>query len=152
CQVCHREETDQLVKDVYERQDKIIESRNQLEELLVRAHVEAKKAWELGASEKQMKDILMDIRHAQWRWDYVAASHGASFHSPVESGRVLSKGLSKASEARVKLARVLAELGFNKPVAYPDISSKAKAQKYIGLDMEKLNSEKEKFMEEGVDG
>ena len=152
CQVCHREETDQLVKDVYERQDKIIESRNQLEELLVRAHVEAKKAWELGATEEQMADILMDIRHGQWRWDYIAASHGASFHSPVESGRVLSKGLAKAADARLKLSRLLAELGYNKPVEYPDISSKAKAQKYIGLDMEKLNSEKEKFMEEVVDG
>jgi nitrite reductase (cytochrome c-552) len=151
CQVCHREETESLVQDVYERQDKIIESRNQLEKLLVRAHVEAKKAWELGATEEQMKDILMDIRHGQWRWDYVAASHGASFHSPVESGRVISKGITKASDARVKLARLLADLGYNQPVDYPDISTKAKAQKYIGLDMKKLNSEKQQFMEEVVD-
>ena len=45
CQVCHREETLKLVQNVYERQDKIIENRDKLEELLVRAHLEAKKAW-----------------------------------------------------------------------------------------------------------
>lgn len=61
CQVCHREETERLVQDVYERQDKIAESTNQLEKLLVSAHVEAKKAWDLGATEEQMHDILMDI-------------------------------------------------------------------------------------------
>jgi len=84
CQVCHRQETDRLLRDVYERQDKIIENRDKLEELLVRAHVEAKHAWDLGVTEEDMQEILQDIRHAQWRWDYAAAAHGASFHSPVE--------------------------------------------------------------------
>ncbi|HOS73232.1 MAG TPA: ammonia-forming cytochrome c nitrite reductase subunit c552, partial [Bacteroidales bacterium] len=45
CQVCHREETDKLVQDVYSRQDKIMENRIILETLLVRCHVEAKTAW-----------------------------------------------------------------------------------------------------------
>jgi nitrite reductase (cytochrome c-552) len=152
CQVCHREETSELLANVYERQDKIKESRDKLEELLVRAHVEAGKAWELGAGEKEMQTILMDIRHAQWRWDYIAASHGASFHSPIESARVLSSGITIAQNARIKLARVLANLGFNEEVQYPDIATKEKAQEFIGLDMEKLNSEKEQFLEEVVPG
>ena len=147
CQVCHRQETERLVRDVYERQDKIIENRNKLEELLVRAHVEAKKAWELGATEKKMQDILMDIRHAQWRWDYAAASHGASFHSSVETGRVISTGITLAEEARLKLARLLADLGHNEEIPYPDISSKAKAQAYIGLDIKQLNLEKSEFLQ-----
>lgn len=150
CQVCHREETSELLANVYERQDKIKESRDQLEQLLVRAHVEAGKAWELGASEKEMQTILMDIRHAQWRWDYIAASHGASFHSPIESARVLSSGITIAQNARIKLARVLAALGFNEEVQYPDIATKEKAQEYIGLDIEKLNADKEQFMKEVV--
>ena len=50
-----------------------------------------------------------------------------------------------AQEARVKLARVLSDLGHNKPVDMPDISTKEKAQEYIGLDMEKLEKEKEEF-------
>ena len=93
--------------------------------MLVRAHVEAKKAWDLGASETQMKDILMGIRHAQWRWDYVAASHGGSFHSPVESSRIISTGITTVQETRLKLARLFAEFGFNEEVPYPDISTKA---------------------------
>lgn len=150
CQVCHREETARLIADVYERQDRIIENRDKLEELVVRAHVEAKWAWELGASEKQMKDILMDIRHSQWRWDYAAASHGGSFHSPVEISRVIASGITIAQEGRIKLSRLLADLGHNKEVAYPDISTKAKAQAFIGLDADKLRSEKAEFLKTAV--
>ncbi len=145
CQVCHREETDELVKNVYERQDKIIENRNNLEVLLVRAHVEAKKAWDLGATEDQMKAILSDIRKAQWRWDFSAASHGASFHAPIEISRLIANGIVFVQDARVKLARLLAQKGITDEISYPDITTKAKAQQYIGLDMAKLNAEKAEF-------
>lgn len=147
CQVCHREETEKLIRDVYSRQDKIIENRNILETLLVRCHVEAKTAWEKGATEEQMKDILSDIRKAQWRWDFSAAGHGNSFHSPVELGRIISGGIAISQEARVKLARLLASLGYNQEVPYPDISTKEKAQEFIGLDMKKHNSDKKVFIE-----
>jgi nitrite reductase (cytochrome c-552) len=146
CAVCHREKTITLIKNVYDRQDKIIQNRDKLEELLVRAHVEAKKAWELGATEIQMKEILMDIRHAQWRWDYSAASHGASFHSPVEIGRVVASGIDIAQEGRIKLARLLASKGFIDEIPYPDISTKEKAQAFIGLDMIKMKEEKDIFI------
>jgi nitrite reductase (cytochrome c-552) len=150
CQVCHREETSQLIADVYSRQDKIIENRDKLEELLVRAHVEAGKAWELGAGEEQMQEILMGIRHAQWRWDYAAASHGASFHSPLEVSRVISTGINIVQETRISLSRLLAGLGYNQEVPYPDISTKEKAQKYIGLDMDKLEKEKQEFIKKVI--
>jgi len=35
-------------------------------------------------------------------------------------------------------------------VPYPDISTKAKAQEFIGLDMPKLNSEKQQFIKEVI--
>ncbi len=152
CQVCHREETERLIKDVYSRQDKIMENRSILEKLLVRCHIEAKTAWNKGASEEQMKEILNDIRHAQWRWDFSAAGHGNSFHSPVELSRIISGGINIAQEARIKLARLLASLGYNQEIPYPDISTKAKAQAYIGLDMKKLNEEKKIFLETVVPG
>lgn len=147
CQVCHREETEKLVRDVYSRQDKILENRDILEKLLVRGHVEAKAAWDKGASEEQMKPVLSDIRRAQWRWDFAAAGHGNSFHSPVETGRIISAGIAMAQEARIKLSRILASLGHNEEVPYPDISTKEKAQKYLELDMETLRSEKELFLQ-----
>ncbi|GAA3590740.1 ammonia-forming cytochrome c nitrite reductase [Flavivirga amylovorans] len=145
CQVCHREDADKLKQNVYERQRKASENRLKLEDFIVKAHIEAKKAWDLGATEEQMKDILMDIRHAQWRWDYSAAAHGASFHSPVETARVMGSAFTVIQEGRLKLARLLAELGHNEPVEMPDISTKEKAQEYIGLDVEKMKQDKEAF-------
>lgn len=47
----------------------------------------------------------------------------------------------------MKLARLLASLGYNEEVPYPDISTKAKAQAFIGLDMDKLNNDKKMFVE-----
>ena len=57
---------------------------------------------------------------------------------------------SIVQDARVKLARLLAELGHNKPVDMPDISTKDKAQEYIGLDMDKLRKEKAEFKQNVV--
>jgi len=145
CMVCHKEKTDDLIKNVYDNQDRIIENRDALEKLIVRMHVEAKTAWELGATEDQMKDILQDIRHAQWRWDMVAASHGGSFHAPVELGRVMGTAIEIAQEGRLKLAKLLISLGHSGDVPYPDIATKAKAQEFIGLPMEKLIKQKEDF-------
>ncbi|MBS3807843.1 MAG: ammonia-forming cytochrome c nitrite reductase subunit c552, partial [Bacteroidales bacterium] len=93
---------------------------------------------------------LMDIRHAQWRWGYIANSHGAPFHSPIECLRVYNTAIGIAQDARLKLSRILANLGYNKDVPVPDISTKAKAQEVVGLDMDKLDRQKEKFMEEVV--
>lgn len=150
CQVCHREETSRLIADVESRQTKIKENVMVLEDLLVKAHIEAKTAWEKGANEKQMEAILMDIRHAQWRWDYSVAAHGASFHSPVETSRIVATGITIAQEARIKITRLLADLGFNKEIEIPDISTKAKAQQFIGLNMSKLNSDKKEFLKNEV--
>ena len=50
-----------------------------LEQELAKAHIEAKFAWDKGATEEQMKDVLALIRQAQWRWDFGVASHGGCF-------------------------------------------------------------------------
>ncbi len=146
CQVCHRESEQTLIKNVYDRQAKLIEIRDQAEVEIVHAHVEAKAAWDAGATEKEMKDVLHLIREAQWFWDYAAASHGGSFHSPVETGRIIAIAIDKGKEARIKLARILAKHGIMEPIPYPDISTKAKAQKFIGLPVEKLKKEKQEFL------
>ena len=150
CQVCHREETEQLVENVTERQEKVIESRHILEKLLAKAHIEAGFAWEKGASEIEMKPVLDLIRKSQWRWDFVAASHGGSFHSPVESSRLLASGINLAQEARIELARILAGKGHNMPVEMPDISTKDKAQAYIGFDAKQAKADKAVFISKVV--
>jgi nitrite reductase (cytochrome c-552) len=40
----------------------------------------------------------------------------------------------------------LIKLNVKFPLSYPDVSTKEKAQKYIGLDMQKLFKEKEEFL------
>ncbi|PIE88328.1 MAG: ammonia-forming cytochrome c nitrite reductase subunit c552, partial [Bacteroidetes bacterium] len=135
-----------LTKNVYERQRKANETRTALEQELAKAHIEAKFAWEKGATDKQMHDALQLIRQAQWRWDFGVASHGASFHAPQEMQRILGSGLERALKARLAISRVLAKLGYLEDVPMPDLSTKAKAQAYIGLDMEKLDSNKEEFL------
>ena len=144
CAVCHRQSEEELLNNVYDRQDKIADLRNKLEIILVSAHYEAKAARDAGAGEERLKPALTLIRQAQWRWDFTAASHGASFHAPLEVASILGNGIIRALEARIELASLLKELGVNE-VTMPDISSKANAQKTIGLDMEKLIREKEEF-------
>ena len=146
CQVCHRESEETLRNNVYERQRKANEIRNRLEEELAAAHIEAKFAWEKGASEAEMKPVLDLIRQSQWRWDFGVASHGASFHAPQEIQRVLSHGLDRALQARLAIAKVLAKHGYTDNVPMPDITTKEKAQKYIGLDIPAERAAKEKFL------
>lgn len=150
CQVCHRESEETLRNNVYESQRKANEIRNRLEKELTTAHIEAKFAWDKGVSEEQMKPVLTLLRQAQWRWDFGVASHGGSFHAPQETQRILSHGLDRALQARLAVSKVLAKRGYTDDVPMPDISSKAKAQKYIGLDMEAERAAKEKFMKEVV--
>ncbi|NCB19195.1 MAG: ammonia-forming cytochrome c nitrite reductase [Bacteroidia bacterium] len=146
CLTCHRDSEEKLMSYVYEYQDKILETRNRVENELVRAHVGAKFAWDKGASEKQMEPVLKLLRGAQWRWDFAVASHGASFHAPVETQRILAHSLDMSYQAQLAVNNVLKSLGVTEEIPVPDISTKEKAQQYIGLDMPKLKADKEKFM------
>jgi nitrite reductase (cytochrome c-552) len=149
CQVCHRESESELINRVYTRQDKILEVRNRLEPELAKAHILTKAAIEAGVTDEELQPVRKLIRQAQWRWDFGVASHGASFHSPVETQRILSQGLDKALQAQLVLKDVFRAQGIDEPTL-PDISTKEKAQLYIGLDMPTLTAQKEEFLEQTV--
>jgi nitrite reductase (cytochrome c-552) len=150
CQVCHTNDAKELIQNVYDRQDKITELRLRAQDAITRAHIEAKMAWDKGATEEEMKPILQNIRHAQWRWDYVVASVGGSFHAPLESARILTTAVDKGQQARIQLAVVLAKHGYTEPVPMPDISTKAKAQEYIGLNMKQLHQDKQDMLKNEI--
>lgn len=150
CQVCHRQSEAELIRNVYDRQDMIKELRTKLEDVLVATHLEAEFAWNHGATEEQMQAALHKIRHAQWRWDYAAATHGGSFHAPLELARTIGDGLHIAHEARRAITAVLADLGHFGPVPLPDVSTKEKAQTYLGIDLEARRAEKQIFLDEVV--
>ncbi|MFV0484164.1 MAG: ammonia-forming cytochrome c nitrite reductase [Bacteroidales bacterium] len=147
CLTCHKETPDQLMQLVYTRQEKAFELRNRLEELLTDAHFEAKYAWDNGATDAQMKESLRLIRQAQWRWDFGVASHGASFHAPQETERILAHGIDRAHDARRAIREVFYALNIQDSYKKPVYANKAEAQKIIGLDMDKLKTEKKEFLE-----
>ena len=145
CQTCHRDSEENLKSYVYQYQDKVLEVRNRLEEELARAHMLAKVAWDNGATQEEMKEVLTLLRQAQWRWDFGVASHGASFHAPVETQRILSHGLDKSLQSQLALQKVLFAHGVT-DVQLADISTKDKTQAYIGLDMATLKGQKAEWL------
>ncbi len=150
CKSCHSQSKEYLLDVTYARQDQVDEMKVKTEDALVRAHIEARAAWDAGAKEEEMKKALTLIRHAQWRWDYSIASHGASFHAPEEVLRLLGSSMERAGEARVELTRILARHGVTEDIPMPDISTKAKAQAFIGLDIPAEQAAKDKFLETTV--
>lgn len=141
CANCHTQDKASLQKVVAERKQAIHDLKIKVEDQLVRAHFEAKAAWDAGATEAEMKPILEDIRHAQWRWDLSIASHGIHMHAPEEGLRMLGSAMDKAADARTKLVRLLATKGITHEIPLPDISTKEKAQAAIGLNMQQINAE-----------
>lgn len=145
CLNCHsgtEKEFNAVVQEKLKRKEELHKKATQV---LAKAHLEAAKAWELGANEKEMKPAQMDIRHAQWRWDFSIAAHGSFFHAPEETLRVLGSAIEVGQEARLKLRAILAKYGAADYQA-PDFSSKKKAQKLIGLPFDKLVDEKKTFL------
>jgi nitrite reductase (cytochrome c-552) len=150
CQVCHREKAEKLVQNVNDRQDKVKELLKLTEKALASAHLEAKIAWDNKATQEEMAKVLKLLRQSQWRWDWVAASNGVGFHAPAEALRVLGTAVQKAEEARKEVALVLVKHNVKYPVTLPDYSTKEKAQKLIGLNMQELNADKTEFLKTTV--
>jgi nitrite reductase (cytochrome c-552) len=146
CANCHTQDKATLQGIVAERKAAIQALKLKVENQLVHAHFEAKAAWEAGATEAEMKPILTDIRHAQWRWDLAIASHGIHMHAPEEGLRILGSALDKAADARTKLVRLLATKGITEEIQLPDISTKEKAQQAVGLNMQQITAEKQDFL------
>lgn len=145
CQVCHRESEQTLTKNVNDRQEKITELKLLAEKAIVAAHIEAAAAYNAGADSTELVPALKLIRHAQWRWDWVSAANAVGFHSPLEAARVLGTSIQKAEDARRFITMVLIKHHASPVVALPDLSTKAKAQAFIGLDMKKLEADKSEW-------
>jgi nitrite reductase (cytochrome c-552) len=146
CLNCHRVSEKELRDTVARKLERKTELNLIATGVIGKAHLEAGKAWELGATKEEMQDVLQDIRHAQWRWDYSIASHGSFFHAPEETLRVLGSAINLGQEARLKLKVILAKYNAADYVA-PDFSTKEKAQKIVGLPFQKLVDEKMHFLE-----
>ncbi|MDR0563327.1 MAG: ammonia-forming cytochrome c nitrite reductase subunit c552 [Azoarcus sp.] len=155
CQTCHRDSEEKLKSYVYDNQDKVNEIRDRVEPELAKAHIMVKALLDANAAtDDELKNIRQLIREAGWRWDYGVASHGASFHAPVETARILARALDKSLLAQLELQKLCDAKGVK--VAFPPLTkkgenpnwNKATAQAYIGLKMDVLRADKEKFIAE----
>lgn len=131
CVVCHRWSEDELRNRVESIQDKVQNATFQTEEALVKAHFDIGAAMQAGAADEQLKEARTLVRHAQFRWDYISASNGMGIHSPQESMRLLGDALNQAQEARLIIARLLADKGITKPPVYPDYKTRDNAWKVV---------------------
>ncbi|MGQ0286478.1 ammonia-forming nitrite reductase cytochrome c552 subunit [Pasteurellaceae bacterium 22721_9_1] len=150
CAKCHDQSKETLQKIVAGHKHDVKEVMLKLEDQIVKAHFEAKAAWDAGATKEEMADALKGIRHAQWRWDYSAAGHGNHMHAPDITLKVIASGLDRIADARAKLAVVLAKHDVKQPINYPDTSTAEKAWKVIGVDIEKERREKAEFLNKVV--
>jgi nitrite reductase (cytochrome c-552) len=130
CMTCHGGTEEEMIRRVNDSQDKVYELRKQAERALAMLHIEAGAAWQAGATEAEMQPILQLIRQAQWRWDWIAASHGAAAHSPIESGRLLGNSISLAGEARLQLSASWAGSNVQQPVPMPAVEQGVAAGLY----------------------
>ena len=131
CNVCHRWSETEVRTRVYDIQDKVREGRDRAEAAIAKAHLDVAAAMQAKATDEELKPLRELLRRAQLRWDYVAANNGMGFHAPQECQRILAGANDLAQEVRVGAARLLATKGITAPIAYPDFSSKEKAQALI---------------------
>ena len=149
CQKCHKSKQALTSRLDHAKADIAAKART-VEQLLVKAHYEAGAAWDAGANWEMMNAAIMDIRHSQWRWDFAMSSHGLYAHNSKEAHALLDKANEQVTAARTKLAEILENLKVTK-VNYPDYSTKTAAQKAIGINLEQLTKEKQKFIEQEID-
>jgi len=146
CMNCHRE-SEQKLKDIVSQK---MERKDFLMDIafdnIAKAHLETGKAIEVGASDDELKEIRVLIRHAQWRGDMAIASHGNFFHAPEETLRILASANDQAQQARIKLVSVLAKHGVMDYMA-PDFDTKVKAQSVAKVNLPAEVAAKLKFKE-----
>ena len=112
-------------------------------------HFEAKAAWDAGATEAEMKDILRDIRHAQWRWDFSIASHGVQMHAR-KWRCMLGTALDKAADARASWHACWPPGDQPRDRHSWHLQQGEGAQAALGMDMKQMNSDKAQFLKTSV--
>ena len=127
CAVCHRWSEADIKSRVETIQTKVANGRLSAERVITRAHFDVAAAMQAKGTEAELAGARKLIRHAQFRWDYVAANNGMGFHSPQESMRLLGRAISQAQEARIVVARLLGKKGVTVEPKYPDFSRRASA-------------------------
>ena len=131
CGVCHRWSEEEIRIRVENIQETVHRARVDAEDVLARAHIDLAAAMQAGVPDEELAPLRQLVRHAQFRWDFVASNNGMGFHAPQECTRLLGDSRELAQEARIGVARLLAARGFSESPRYPDLSSREKVQAFV---------------------
>ncbi|WP_028110519.1 ammonia-forming cytochrome c nitrite reductase subunit c552 [Ferrimonas futtsuensis] len=99
----------------------------------------------------EMNSLLTKIRNAQWFWDSATASHGIHAHNKAEAVRLLEKSNGIIDAALVEADALLAKYAPDYVFDITAVDTKAEAQPLAGLDLEKMKTDKAKFISERVE-
>ncbi len=131
CGVCHRWSEDEIRVRVESIQDAVHEAKLAAEDVIARAHIDIAAAMQVGIGDEDLAPLRQLVRHAQFRWDFVASNNGVGIHAPQECTRILGDSRSLAQEARLGVARLLAARGIADEPRYPDLSIREAAQAFV---------------------
>jgi nitrite reductase (cytochrome c-552) len=109
CQVCHKQNEEELRERVTTIQDKTAELLRRGEAAILDAIDAIAEAQAAGATDADLKDARDLHRKASIRWDFVSSENSTGFHSPQEAARALAAAIDYARQAELSASQALAK-------------------------------------------
>lgn len=105
CQVCHRQDEEELRARVDMIQQRTIALLDRAETALVQMYDTLKGAEAAGLSPDRLQRARELHRKAQWRVDFVLSENSRGFHAPQEAARLLAEALDYSRQAEIEVLR-----------------------------------------------
>lgn len=96
CLKCHDESKETLIARVKTIHENTWRLQRIAGQTVARAHMTVKAAADAGATDEQLANVRLQLREAQWYWDWVAAENGMGFHNPDLACRTLGRSIDLA--------------------------------------------------------
>jgi nitrite reductase (cytochrome c-552) len=110
CQVCHKQNEEELQERILTIQDRTAELLYRTDEAILDAIDAIAAAKAAGASDVDLEEARYLHRRASIRWDFVSSENSMGFHSPQEAARVLATAIDYARQAELSANQVLAKI------------------------------------------
>ena len=99
CQKCHDESKEVLIARVKTIHDNTFKLQRIAGQTVAQAHQAIAAAMAAGATDDQLANARLQLREAQWYWDFVAAENGVGFHNPDQIMRTAGLSIDCAHKA-----------------------------------------------------
>ncbi|MBK8231560.1 MAG: ammonia-forming cytochrome c nitrite reductase subunit c552 [Candidatus Eisenbacteria bacterium] len=106
CQVCHRNDSAELVARVEMIQERTARLMDRSLDAVVALISEIEQAMAAGATDAQLAEARALQRRAQYRVDFINAENSTGFHAPQEAARILGEAIDYAQQGRLSVAKL----------------------------------------------